>query len=437
MNPGRKDRDLKPRSLRTNFAWAFLGNGISAFCRWVLLVMLAKMADPGTVGLFALAQALSLPITRFLGLQVAIVQVTDARNEYDVPHYFAVKFLSAVLALAASTCVAFWKYAGHPVFPVILALSAGYGVFELEKVFLAVMQKNERMDRVAVSNTLQGLLTLALFGGLFLVSGQLFVAVLGLLAARLLVLCLNDYPTARRLLDGSPNPTGRLTQFRPDRRVVHLAWTALPLGLVGGLQTLYTSIPRLSLEKYHGKEAVGYFAAMSSLLVAGTIMVTALTHSVVPRLARYYVSSIRAYILLLAKMVGIALMLGGTGILLALVLGRWILTVMFRPDYAEYHSEFVWITVAGAGLFVFSFVNAGLNAARRFRAQILVAAVACMVVLVTARAWIPAHGVMGGAWALLACYLAGTAACAAVLAHSIYNQARVLKTTGGPILHGT
>ncbi len=418
----------RPLSLRVNFAWAFAGNAISAFCRWVLLVMLAKMADPGVVGLFAIAQAVTLPISHFLGLQVAIVQVTDVNDEYEFRHYFAVKFLSAVLALCVSIGVGFWKYAAHPALPVICMLSAGYGVFEVEKVFLAAMQKHERMDCVARSHVLQGLLTLAFFGGAFLISRRLWIAVSGLFLARLVVLWFNDRACAKALIQEALHHPVRFTQFLPDRRVLHLMGTAFPLGLVAGFQTLYTSIPRLLLDTTHGQDLVGYFAAMASLLVAGTMAVAALTHSVMPRLAKYFAGNLRAYFILLGKIILVAVGLGVLAVIVASLLGRWILTLMFTPEYGAYHVELVWVTVAGGALFVFSFFNAGLNAARRFRSQVIAAAAAAGICYLAARAWIPGHGIMGAAWSLLACYLGGALICALFILKAAWDKRTIVSS---------
>src|SRR4051794_16358727 len=66
-------------SLRANFTWTFVGNVIYAACQWGMLVVLAKVARPETVGNFALALAVTAPVIMLTNLQLRAVQATDAR----------------------------------------------------------------------------------------------------------------------------------------------------------------------------------------------------------------------------------------------------------------------------------------------------------------------------------------------------------------------
>ena len=53
-----------------------------------------------------------------------------------------------------------------------------------------------------------------------------------------------------------------------------------------------------------------------------------------------------------------------TGILVALVLGHELLTVLYRPEYAEHTAVFVWLMVAASVGYVASFLGYGMTAAR-------------------------------------------------------------------------
>jgi len=392
-------------TLRKNFAWAFAGNAVSAFCMWLLLLVLTKLGAPEIVGIYAVAQAISLPISRFLGLQLPIVQVTDAQNDYCFGHYFTLKLITGILAICISVGAGFVFYSVD-VALVIVLLSFGYGIIEIRKVFLTVMQKSERMDKVAVSNILQGALSAIFFGIIFWLSRQLVLSILGIIVARLMVLFFYDNPVAGKFLrmyahDGRPD-SQKLIWAR--RKLWRLARTAIPLGLVGCFGMLFTSIPRLVLDKYFGKAEVGYFAAISSLLVVGTMGIAALSQAVIPRLAKYYFENIRGYKLLIGKLVGIGFAMGISGVVISSLFGKWILTMLFRPDYARYNYVFIWITVAGTGLFLFTFMNCGLNAARKFKIQVPIYGLAAGLCGVLSLLLIPHYGMIGAAWSIIGCY---------------------------------
>ena len=334
----------KTLSLRKNFAWAFAGNTVSAFCRWLLLVVLAKLAPVETVGVFAIAQAVVLPVSLLFDLKLQVVQVTDAQNEYRFGHYYALRLISVCLAVAVSAILGFVFYSRETAL-VMTVLSIGYALIAVRRVFLAVIQKAERMDVVAVSRFLLGTLSLILFALVFWLTRSLVLSILSMIVARLLIIFVYDIPNSRKFIRLEALG-GQVSQFSTkllwQKDVLwRMAKTTVPLGLVGLFTVLFTSIPRLILDKHFGKGQVGYFAAMSSLLVAGSMIVAALSQAISPRLAKYYAQNIRAYKKLLAKLLGIGVLLGILGIIISSLFGKLILTLMFRADYAQYSNVFV------------------------------------------------------------------------------------------------
>jgi hypothetical protein len=182
---------------------------------WLLLLMLTKMAPVETVGVYAVCQALGLPIWMLLSLKLGFVQVTDAKNDFDFGHYFALRMMTAILTPLLVATIA---YSLYPLRTALVAtlLGCGYGVMTLRGVFLAVMQKSERMDRMAASRIAQGLLSLMLFGAFFWFTRSLAFGISGLIIARLVVLFIHDIPVSRKLLREEGNsPSASVMEFRP------------------------------------------------------------------------------------------------------------------------------------------------------------------------------------------------------------------------------
>ena len=165
------------------------------------------------------------------------------------------------------------------------------------------------------------------------------------------------------------------------------------------LDTFNAGIPRYLLEHYHGPAAVGYFSALAYLMMSGGVVVSALGNSSSTRLARAYLSDFPAYRRLTLRLVAIAAVTGLAGVAVALVAGRPLLALLYRPDYSAYHRAFVWIMASAALWYVATFLYFSASAARRFRAQapLLLATAAVTAV---ASAWlVPRFGVEGASWA--------------------------------------
>lgn len=410
-------------SLRKNFAWALVGNIVSSFCMWLLLIILTKMGTVEVVGVFAVARAICLPISMLLAMRLQVVQVTDSQDDYYFGHYYTLRLISVFLAVCLSITAGFLFYSpGTAV--VIGVLSISYAIIKIRDIFLAVLQKSERMDKIAVSRLIQSILSLSLFGIIFFITQKLSLAILGLITARLITLLFYDVPITRAFLNTN-TVDGQLVKFKllwEKEKLWSLAKITIPLGLVSWFVTLFVSVPGLILDKCFGKAEIGYFAAISSLLVAGSMVIAALGQAVGPRLAKYYAENIRAYKRLLVKLIGIGAAIGLAGIVISSLFGKLILTLMFQPDYAEHNEVFIWITVAGAVLFVFNFMNWGLCAARVFRVQVPIYGLAAGICIGFSFWLIPVYGMFGAVWSIMSGYIFGTLGCAVFVIKAIKKK---------------
>jgi O-antigen/teichoic acid export membrane protein len=130
------------------------------------------------------------------------------------------------------------------------------------------------------------------------------------------------------------------------------------------------NIPRYFIERYLGEQELGIFAALAYLMVAGGMVVNALGESASPRLAKYYAEGdLVAFRTLLLKLLGIAALMGGIGILVAIIGGRSILTLLYKPEYGEQTTLFIWLMVTAGINYISSFLGYGMTAARYFRIQ--------------------------------------------------------------------
>jgi O-antigen/teichoic acid export membrane protein len=103
---------------------------------------------------------------------------------------------------------------------------------------------------------------------------------------------------------------------------------SLPLGVVSLLLSLNANMPRYFIEHFMGEGALGYFAAMAYIFLAGNTLMAALGQSALPRLVRHFTSDPAAFVHLLKNMVFIGVLVGMAGICLAISFGSSILQVL-------------------------------------------------------------------------------------------------------------
>jgi O-antigen/teichoic acid export membrane protein len=393
---------MREKSLKINFCWTLLGNGIYAVSQWGVLIALAKLGNPEMLGTYILGVAICTPIFMLFNLKLAAIQVTDARNEHTYAQYVEIRFLTNLGALIVITIVLLASgYKLNTFLPVIL-VGIGQFALSIREIHLARIQKDEQMHLIAISNMVLALFGLGTFVLILWASGDLMLAISGLIIMRLIVMFVWDCPQAHHLAKSSEES---LNQEKSDwLKRLQLIKLGLPLGVVTALGSLTNNIPNYFLEHFQDREVVGYYGALVSLLAAGAMIIGALGQSSSPRLAKYYVSNRLYFRKLAVKLAIFGLLVGILAVAIAFVFGKWLLTILYTPDYAQFHQTLVWLMLSGAFMYLWSFMECCLTAARFFRIQIPIYSFVMIVGATGAWVLVPHYGLPGAVWSLSLSY---------------------------------
>jgi O-antigen/teichoic acid export membrane protein len=393
----------KGLSLHKNFSWNLVGNIVYAGCQWGILIVLAKLTSTEVVGQFALALAVSAPVFLLSQLQLRGVQATDARNEYLFGHYLGLRIVTTALAMAVVVGIAFYGYDRYTAL-VITAVALSKLFESVSDVFYGLMQKHERMDRIAISMMVKGPLSLFTLGLVVWMTQNLLWGILAMAAVWGGILCTFDFASGKKILYATdiPNATHSIRPVFDLKRILKLAWLALPLGLVMALLSLNTNIPRYFIESYHGKSELGIFAALVYLVTVGGLVINAMGQSATPRLAKYYaIGDIKSFSKLLLRLLLIGVGMGVAGVFVAFFFGEIVLNIIYGAAYAERKNVFICVVIAGAASYIAAFCGYGVTAARAFPVQLFL----CIGVTVTTAAIAPylirLYGLNGAAYVLI------------------------------------
>jgi len=207
--------------------------------------------------------------------------------------------------------------------------------------------------------------------------------------------------------------------------LMKLVRLAIPLGIVAGLISLQTNIPRYFIEKQLGMAELGIFAALAYFVKASTIIVSAMGGAVVPRLAKYYAAThIDKYKNLLWRMACIGLFVGLGGVLLVLIAGRPILTILYQPEFADRVSVLLWLMIAGCFSYIASSLGYGMTAARYFDAQLPLFVIVTAATYAASLCLIPGLELHGAACALMIGALVQIVGSGLVVAHALKKKMR-------------
>jgi O-antigen/teichoic acid export membrane protein len=430
---------VKPLTLRRNFSWTFAGNMVYVSCQWGMLAVIAKLGSPEMVGQFTLGLAVTAPIIMFSNLQLRSIQATDTKHEYLFGDYLGLRLIATGLATLMIFGIA-WK-SGYrwDTTLVVVGLGLAKAVDSISDVFNGLIQQHERMDRIAISSIIKGILSLLFVASGVYLTHSVFWGTLGLIVANLIVLVGYDIPSGALIFGGSFNNILREFKLenwdllRPDwhwGKLKQLFWLSLPLGFTMMLISLNTNIPRYFIERHLGERELGLFAAISYSMVAANMVVGALGQSASPRLAKYYAAgNSHAFRALLLKLIGIGLLVGIVGIFVVKIGGKEILTILYRPEYAQtqYLDILLLLMVSTTVSNVSSFLGYGMTAIRYFSVQLPLSILVTGISALSCYWLIPRMGLRGAAMALLIGAVVQTIFSLGVVLHGIHKLDRSIR----------
>ncbi len=181
---------------------------------------------------------------------------------------------------------------------------------------------------------------------------------------------------------------------------------------------------RLQVDGLLGTTALGHYAVMSYVVIAGGAVVFSLGTPLLRPMAEQYASGRTAdFVRTVFRLAGLGALLGLAGVAFAVVFGEGFLDFVFGDAFVAHADVFPWVMAAGALHFVLNALMHAVNAAQRRRAQPWIYVAALVLTLLAGWAWIPSGGLQGAAQASALGWLAAVDIAACVLGRALQRRA--------------
>jgi O-antigen/teichoic acid export membrane protein len=423
-------------SLSANFTWTLIGNAVYSGGQWVMLVLLAKLTRPEFVGEYALGLAIVLPVIMLTGLQLRWVLTTDVQGRRGFGDYLSFRLLSTALALVIIFVSVWvlgyrWQLKG-----VIMMVGLAQAIESISDIYYARLQLQDRMEQISKSMITRTVLSAAGLAITVYFTHSLFWGIAAIVLARTAVL--SGYDIRGRTHDLTEPSQGLFENqalkpcwnARAQRALLGLS---LPLGIIAVLVSLNSSIPRYFIERALGERALGIFSALAFMLAAGSMAVVSLGQSAFTRLARFYATNdLVEFRALLGRLLAMGATLGIFGIIVAKVAGRELLTILFRPEYAEHADLLPWLMGAALINYLAQFLGFGMTAAGFYNPQVVLFFMSNLVVGLGSYWLIPRRGLPGAILALFFSAIVQLVGSAIILHKGISKHVQVSATDVEP-----
>jgi O-antigen/teichoic acid export membrane protein len=410
----------KRSSLTADFSWTFVGNAVYAAGQFAMLMLLTKLVRPEQVGQYALGMALVYPAMMLANMQLRSVMNSSVNDRAQFGHYLSLRLLTTFAAFAVIFGITQVLRYDRELTEVVLLVGVAYGIETISDVYYARLQLHDRMAEISKSLMTRATLSVLALAVFTYVTRSVVWGIAGVAVARAIVLFGYDACERTHVLRRQPKwflPNGDLAPRFNAGEQRQLLWRSLPLGIVVLLTTLNSSIPSFFIKHGIGERDLGIFSALGLTISVGNMAVISLGQSAFTRLSRAYASgNITAFGSLLVVLLTCGAGLGVCGMLISKFAGREILTLLFRPEYAERADLLPWIMAAGAVLFMAQFLGFGLTAAGFYHSQVYLNILANVSLLAACYWLVAGKGLLGAILAMLIAAIVQLVASAAILA---------------------
>jgi len=395
----------KRGSLRADFSWTLVGNGIYAGGQFATLMLLAKMVRPELVGQYALGLAIVYPVMMLTNMQLRAVMTSGARQQIDFGDYLSLRLLTTSLALVIIFAITqVLGYRGD-LTAVVLMVGVAYGIETISDVYYARLQLHDKMAEISKSLIARAVLSVLGLAIAIYISGSVLWGIAGVVLARAIVFIGYDISESTHGLGRQSHWFSRTEELTPHFNLKvqgQLLWLSLPLGVVVLLTSLNSNAPSYFIQHARGDRDLGIFSAMGFMISVGNMAVVSLGQSAFTRLARSYADgNLIAFGSLLGKLLAFGATLGVSGMAISKLAGREILTILFRPEYAERADLLPWFMAAGGVLFMAQFLGFGMTAAGHYKSQVVLNILANLSLFAACYWFVARQGLLGAIIAML------------------------------------
>ena len=388
------------RRFLSGTAWNLIGAFAFALSAWLTTFIIAKQSGAGhyqDAGIFAIAASFGniFRIVSAYGLrQYQVSEIGDASVDqpYIVSRFITVLF-GSLLCLVASLS---FGYSAKQILAINIYMLFN-SVCAFADVLFGVMQRHGRIDLAGISLTLRGVVSTVVFAACLFLTGDLLLSLGALALATALVMLLFDFPVANRYYPIRVS----LADFQ-NAAPYRLLKRGFPMLLYTVFITLITFAPRIVLEKMAGPAEVGVFAYVFTPTVVITTFASGVLLPYITKMTEYWsTNNLKKLRQSFFAPFGLIVLVGVVGVGFSLLLGRWMLTLLYDAMVGEHVPLLVIAVAASTLLSLVACCNNILIVVRRRKALTLLNAAGFLLTMLACYWLIPRYGMYGAGYAMV------------------------------------
>ena len=370
-----------------------ISNILFGFSQMIIIVFLNKYGSTSTVGLYTLALAIVAPVTVLLNMGLNLHYNTSKQKVF-INDYLLIRYITGFLVIIISIILGI-IFNHEKYLIVVISLVATLKFIEsLFEINYAFLQKKEMHNLISFSKIVRSLIiTIWILIISFLLKFNLIIMIIGFIIFNYIFYYFYDFKKISIMKENIPYSFNRMK---------YIIFTSIPLAISTFIDTLNVNSQRIIIEKYLSINEVGIYASLTTIMISGQLVISALLTYFLPKLNNSIkAKNIKKYLKLLIFMVIIAMILGISLILIVILFGDNIVTILFTKEYIEYKTLTIVVMVTGLFWYISGTLYYGVIALNLYKAQMIIFIISFVVNLVSTLILVQINGIVGVAFALM------------------------------------
>lgn len=414
--------------------WLLAGNLAYAIFLWLTFVSIAKLGTPEMMGAYTYGFAVTTPVFMLFNLRLRFVHLSD-NDEIKFKDYLSIRVITTILSIFIIYLICAWLKLEINIFIVIMAIAFAKAFESVSDIYYGHFQKCKKIEKIAISQFFKGSVTFICFVLLLHTFDSLQIACISMVIIWALVLLLfdsreHDQENKNVFVANKKLESLKYINFLVIQKKVSdlckIILKALPLGVMGFLASLSINIPRYVIESNLSLADLGYYSAVTHIMLGGVMAISAIGQATIPKLSQLSSEkNIHGFVKLLKKLLYLSLIAGIVGWLVVYVFGEEILIILYGKEYAPYITHLQLIMIAAAlNYFAVCFWYA-LTAMQEYWSQFYLFVVDVCIIYVLSTILIERIGLIGAIYSVIAVMIFHFIAAGAMVTLKIAKSAKV------------
>lgn len=342
--------DSEKKLFFKNFIWNSLGTGINSFNSLFFLIIVTRVNDIHTAGIFSIAYATATILYTLAMYSGRLCQVTDIENKISDKDYITNRIITCLMMfLGAAGFLLIQQYSGFKT--MIFALLAIFkGIEAFSDILYGVMQKNDILYKSGQSLSLKGFIGIAAFLIVDLITRDLRWACFAVIVVNVIVLIVFDYLLiTRKLIDNTRkiNKANVLSIFKSEFFVF--------VNSFAGIYIL--NAPKYAIDSFLTEDIQAIYGY---IMMPATVMTLFTQFIVMPFLGKmkemFENKQLKEMDQVTFKIKLIVIAFGGFAVLAAFLLGPEFLGLVYGLDLTAYRMNLC-VIIASYIFYAISYIN--------------------------------------------------------------------------------